>query len=66
MKELPDEKTMLAALEEARLMEKAAREMCEMVFSVAHSAQKRVLEFRNARSAKETESYLSEDVTGKV
>jgi len=53
MKELPDEKTMLEALEEARLMEKAAREMFEMAFSVAYNAQKRVSEFREAASQKQ-------------
>lgn len=53
MKELPDEKIMLEALEEARLMEKAAREMCEMAFSVAYNAQKRVSEFREAASQKQ-------------
>lgn len=59
MKELPDEKTMLEALEEARLMEKAAREMCEMAFSVAHNAQKRVSEFRSLAASQKQE------VTGK-
>lgn len=45
-KELPDEKTMLEALEAARLMELAAREMAEMAFSIAYDTQKRIAEFR--------------------
>ncbi len=47
-KELPDEKTMLEALEAAKLMEKAAREMAEMAYSIAYNTQKRVAEFHKA------------------
>lgn len=49
-KELPDEKTMLEALEEARLMEKATREMAEMAYSAAYKIQKLVAEFRSEAS----------------
>lgn len=45
-KKLLDEETMLEALEAARLMEIAAREMAEMAFSIAYDTQKRVAEFR--------------------
>lgn len=49
-KELPDEKTMLEALEEARMMEKAIIEMAEMAYSAAYKIQKLVAEFRSEAS----------------
>lgn len=63
MKGLPDEKTMLEALEEARLMEKAAREMSEMATAIAHKCQKRVAEFRSEASQKQG---IIEDKLGKT
>lgn len=53
MKQLPDEKTMLSILEEARDFEQAARVMCEMSTAIAHKSQKRVSELTLAAQKQE-------------
>ena len=49
MKKLPDEKTLLAMLEQFKIAEQQAREICEISTEVALKYQQRMRELREAK-----------------
>lgn len=53
MKKLPDEKTLLAMLEQFKIAEQQAREICEISTEVALKYQQRRRELREAKQQSE-------------
>lgn len=59
MKELPDEKILLEMLDEFKLAEQAARELCELSTAIAWKHQKKVAQLRQNQADSDTQEQIS-------